>query len=64
MEKIKFDPPPPLSLREVLPVIYYTGKERGKGEGMLKGQHFSWMADERIVLSRQTNKKCTKGKAF
>ena len=33
MEKIKFDPPPPLSLREVLPVIYYTGKERErKGE--------------------------------
>ena len=30
MEKIKFDPPPPLSLREVLPVIDYTGKLYGK----------------------------------
>ena len=26
MEKIKSDPPPPLSLREVLPVIDYAGR--------------------------------------
>ena len=31
---------------------------------MWKGQHFSWMAYERIVLSRKTNKKCIKGQAF
>ena len=30
MEKIKFYPPPPLSLREVLPVIDYTGRLYGE----------------------------------
>ena len=30
MENIKFDPPPPLSPREVLPVIDYTGRLYGK----------------------------------
>ena len=32
MEKIKFDPPPRLSLREVLPVIDYTGRLYPKKE--------------------------------
>ena len=31
---------------------------------MWKGKHFAWMAYERIVLFRQTNKKCIKGQAF
>ena len=45
--------------------------EQLKGQGIrcadlryLKGQHFSWIAYERIVFSRQTNKKCTKRQAF
>ena len=45
--------------------------EQLKGQGIrcadlryLKGQHFSWIAYERIVFSGQTNKKCTKRQAF
>ena len=38
MEKIKFDPPPRLSLREVLPVIDYTGRLCPKKEWRVSGK--------------------------
>ena len=60
MEKIKSDPPPPLSLREVLPVIDYTGRlypkkeKRVSGKGIRRG--FSFHV--------KTTKSVSRGKRF
>ena len=54
MEKIKFDPSPPLSLREVLPVIDYTGRLYPK-----KGIASFWKGDTLCGL-----KVCERGSTF